>query len=134
MVPQGVHTRAHYNALLQELRGSSSHGWMVLMGVYTRNTHAYYNALLQELRGNSSQSWMVPAGVPVLGVGHSNGALLHLLNRCVRVWAAGAAPNLWLGRELVGPGSGFLLHVLNRRMCVLGKQEQLHRSYADREC
>eukprot|EP00967_Tisochrysis_lutea_P155952 scaffold313262_cov21-Tisochrysis_lutea.AAC.1 len=40
---------------------------------------------------------MVPAGVPVLGVGHSNGALLHLLNRCVRVWAAGAAPNLWLG-------------------------------------
>uniref|UniRef100_A0A7S3VIW0 Alpha/beta hydrolase fold-3 domain-containing protein n=1 Tax=Dunaliella tertiolecta TaxID=3047 RepID=A0A7S3VIW0_DUNTE len=35
---------------------------------------------VQELRGNSSQSWMVPAGVPVLGVGHSNGALLHLLN------------------------------------------------------
>ena len=37
--------------------------------------------LTQELRGSGSNSWMVPASVPVLGVGHSNGSLLHMLNR-----------------------------------------------------
>jgi hypothetical protein len=34
---------------------------------------------LAELRASSTTSWMVPATVPTLGVGHSNGALLHLL-------------------------------------------------------
>ncbi|KAK9861435.1 hypothetical protein WJX84_010662 [Apatococcus fuscideae] len=37
---------------------------------------------LAELRGDRLRRWAVPQGLPLHGVGHSNGALLHLLIGC----------------------------------------------------
>lgn len=37
-----------------------------------------FQACLAALRG-SSDAWLAPQGAPIHGVGHSNGALLHLL-------------------------------------------------------
>lgn len=41
-----------------------------------------FEAAVSELRGDRLQRWAVPQGLPVHGVGHSNGALLHLLIGC----------------------------------------------------
>ena len=41
-----------------------------------------FEAALAELRADRYQRWAVPQGLPVHGVGHSNGALLHLLIGC----------------------------------------------------
>jgi Protein of unknown function (DUF1350) len=37
-----------------------------------------FDTCVEELR-SSQKAWVVPEGVPVHGVGHSNGALMHLL-------------------------------------------------------
>ena len=36
-----------------------------------------FDVCLQELR-STGQEWLVPDGAPIHGVGHSNGALMHL--------------------------------------------------------
>ena len=38
-----------------------------------------FESCLAELRGSSRTSWAVPKDAPLHGVGHSNGALMHLL-------------------------------------------------------
>jgi hypothetical protein len=44
-----------------------------------RAVHAAFGAAVAELRADRERHWAAPAGAPVHGVGHSNGALLHLL-------------------------------------------------------
>ncbi|KAK9843219.1 hypothetical protein WJX74_008833 [Apatococcus lobatus] len=41
-----------------------------------------FEAALAELRVDRLRRWAVPQGLPVHGIGHSNGALLHLLIGC----------------------------------------------------
>lgn len=48
-------------------------------GTCARRVHARFAGTLRELRSDSGSRWAAPEGARVHGVGHSNGALLHLL-------------------------------------------------------
>lgn len=62
-----------------------------------RRTAAAFDSALAELRGGGGAAWVVPQHAPVFGVGHSNGALLHMLIGAVCLpqaeGASGAPPN-----------------------------------------